>query len=180
MPIMDDSLSELSRQLPIQDVPLPPDNEMKEEDPVDLALEIPESLTLPSEEKKEVLPEFSAQEFEEIAPPQDETTPEPREEHGRYDAPADMGSELLGQDRKVRRFKVTKINGELFVEAESYKFFLENMVTMHEDLKRTNELFLRYSGENVEEDKLYKKMFQQLNNIHEDLIKIDHQLFERE
>ncbi|HLD05481.1 MAG TPA: hypothetical protein VJG90_07205 [Candidatus Nanoarchaeia archaeon] len=172
------NLSELSRQLPIQDIPRPPDHEMKEEDSFDLALDIPESLTL-AQEKKEKLPEFSAQEFDEIVSPQEEIMPEPIVEHGRYDSPADMGSELMGSDRKVRRFKVTKINGELFVEAESYKFFLENMVTMHEDLRRTNALFLKYSTENIEEDKLYKKMFQQLNNIHEDLIKIDHQLFER-
>ncbi len=186
-PAMD--LSELSKQLSIQDVPRPPEQEVGSDDAMNLSLDIPDDLMMPEvepepeqveEAKKEVLPEFASQEFEQVQSPEEERVPLQVAEHGRFDEPADMGSELLGPDRKVRRFKVTKINGELFVEAESYKFFLENMVTMHEDLRRTNDLFLRYSNENIDEDQLYKKMFQQLNNIHEDLIKIDHQLFERE
>ncbi|MEK6964120.1 MAG: hypothetical protein AABX70_06855 [Nanoarchaeota archaeon] len=180
-------LSELSRQLPIQDVPRPPEQGMSSDETMDLSLDIPDDLMMSETEpeqaqevKREVLPEFASQEFEEMQSPHEEMVPLQVAEHSRFDEPSDMGSELLGSDRKVRRFKVTKINGELFVEAESYKFFLENMVTMHEDLRRTNDLFLKYSNENIDEDQLYKKMFQQLNNIHEDLIKIDHQLFERE
>ena len=193
-PMKEADLSELAKQLPLQDIPLPPKEEQPAlEVPLDMSFDIPadfakplakEETPEPSQEQtfvREELPAFNPQDFEELHSHTMNIETRPvSETPGQYQDPSDMGADLLGPEKKIRRFKVTKINGELYVEAESYKFFLENMVTMHEDLKRTNELFLSYSDENQQEDRLYKKMFQQLNSIHEDLIKIDHELFERE
>ena len=178
-------LNELAKQLPIQDIPKPPSDE-KTAPQMDFELEIPDDFIKPEvysnpEPVPEQLPEFTMSDFEEVAQVEDQNEiRKPIDESGRHQEPAEMGAYLLGEEKPSRRFKITKINGELFVEAESYKFFLENMVTMHDDLKRTNDIFLKYSDENSEEDRLYARMFQELNSIHDDLIKIDHKLFERE